>query len=141
MPYHYSDSMHQFIPYGHGGYPDYPAGELRTSAEQLAHFLIAWSSYGKWQNRQVFDSSTIQLFTPDDIRLGCYAWNIFAAPKGLQVMYGHTGGDNGVFTIMEYQPVIKKGFICLFNGDFNGNSENGKNMFDLVSMIYESLNK
>lgn len=140
MPYHYSDSLHQYIPYYHGGYPDYPAGLLRTSAEQLAHFLIAWTSNGRWQNKQVFDSTTIQLFTPKDIRLGCYTWNIFSAPKGIQVMYGHTGGDNGVFTIMAFQPETNKGFVLLFNGDFNGDSEtNGETMHELLSAMYESM--
>ena len=140
MPYHYSDSLHQYISYGQGGYPDYPAGLIRSSAEELAHFLLAWSSSGKWENRKVFDSSTIQLFTPQDIRLGCYTWNIFAAPsRRLQVMYGHTGGDNGVFSIMSYGPETKKGFIILFNGDFNPSDADGKNMYDLVSAIYESM--
>jgi CubicO group peptidase (beta-lactamase class C family) len=144
MPYHYSDSLHQYIPYGQGGYPEYPAGLVRTSAEQLAHFLIAWTSNGKWQNKPVFDSATIQLFTPQDFRLGCYTWNIFSAPEHdkLKIMYGHTGGDNGAFSIMGYQPDDKKGFILLFNGDFDGRvGNNRKNMYDLLSAIYENIIK
>jgi hypothetical protein len=54
-------------------------------------------------------------------------------------MYGHTGGDNGVFTIMTYEPEGKRGFIILFNGDFNRSDANGKNMYDLISAIYESM--
>jgi CubicO group peptidase (beta-lactamase class C family) len=144
MPYHYSDSLHQFIAYGQGGFPEYPAGLIRTPAEELAHFLIAWTSNGKWQNRQIFDSTLIQVFTPSDIRVGCYTWNIFAIPTKDKpiIMYGHTGGDNGSNTIMAYQPDDKKGFILFSNGDFNGrNATNVKNMLELVTAIYESISK
>jgi CubicO group peptidase (beta-lactamase class C family) len=142
MPYHYSDSLHQFIAYGQGGYPDYPAGLIRTTAEELAHFLVAWTSAGKWQNREVFDSAMIGLFTPKDIRLGSYTWNIIAITTKNRptIMYGHTGGDNGSNTIMAYQPDEKKGFILFSNGDFNGReSSNVKDMMELVTAIYESM--
>ena len=108
MPYHYSDTLGRYIAYGHNGYPDYPAGTLRTSAEQFAHFLIAWTSNGIWQDRQVFDSTAIQKFTPNDVSLGSYTWFFFPAPSPpfpkLRVIYGPDGVDNGVSTFIGFEP-------------------------------------
>lgn len=141
MPYHYSDSLRQYVAYGQGGYPDYPAGLIRTSAEELAHFLIAWTSNGKWQNKRVFDSTIIQTFTPNDIRLGCFTWNLGALqPSGkLVILYAHTGGDNGSSTVITFDPEEKKGFVLLMNGDLNG--EDGKKFVDLITALYESINR
>jgi CubicO group peptidase (beta-lactamase class C family) len=141
MPYHYSDSTHQYLAYGQGGFPDYPAGLIRTSAEELGHFLIAWTSNGKWKNTQVFDSAVIQVFTPDDIRLGCFTWNIGVIPGkgGPAIVYGHTGGDNGSSTAITFQPEEKKGFVLLMNGDFR--QTDPKTFLELVITIYDSLTK
>lgn len=40
MPYHWNGSV--YVPYGHFGYTDYPAGQLRTSAPQLMSFLTTF---------------------------------------------------------------------------------------------------
>jgi CubicO group peptidase (beta-lactamase class C family) len=44
MPYHDRDG--RFVPYGQYGYPDYPDGQLRTSAAQLARHLVAFMRFG-----------------------------------------------------------------------------------------------
>lgn len=71
-PYYYSDSLHQFVSYGFGGYPAYPAGQLRAGAEQLANFLIYWTQNGKWNGKAVLDSASIDFMTPSNIDLGFY---------------------------------------------------------------------
>jgi CubicO group peptidase (beta-lactamase class C family) len=130
MPYQYTDSLKQYIPYGFGGYPDYPAGQLRTSAEQLGSFLIAWTQNGKWNNKQVFDSSTIQLLTPDNFNLGFYTWFLFGTENG-RILYSHPGGDNGVSSYVMYSPSNKKGLIVLANGRISGGE-----MRKIVNMLF-----
>jgi CubicO group peptidase (beta-lactamase class C family) len=122
MPYHYSESLHKYLPYGYGGYPDYPAGELRTSAEELSHFLIAWTQNGKWNTIQVFDSSSIQILTPNEFNLGFHTWFLYGLNKG-DILYSHGGGDNGVSTFILFDPFFKKGLIILTNGEIRNEIE------------------
>jgi CubicO group peptidase (beta-lactamase class C family) len=114
-PYYYSDSLHQFVSYGFGGYPDFPAGQLRTSADQLASFLIGWTQNGKWSGKQVMDSATIQLMTPDFVDLGFYTWILYPMENG-KILYSHPGGDNGALSYIMFDPSTKKGLVLLANG-------------------------
>jgi CubicO group peptidase (beta-lactamase class C family) len=118
-PYNYSDSLHQFVNYGFGGYPDYPAGQLRTTAEELAHFLISWTQNGRWNNKPVFDSAAIGLITPDNIDLGFYTWFLYGMENG-KILYSHPGGDNGVTSYILFDPSTKKGLVLLANGRIKG---------------------
>lgn len=134
MPYHYSDSLHIYSPYGYGGYPDYPAGELRTSAEQFAHFLLAWTNHGVWNNRQVLDSSAIQTLTPADFNLGFHTWFLYGTEKGT-LLYCHNGGDLGVTTFISYNPKDKKGIIFLTNGEI----DSGEHFREIINGIYSRV--
>ena len=118
MPYYYSDSLQNYVPYGYGGYPDYPTGQLRTSAEQFAHFLLAWTNNGVWNNRHVFDSLSIQTLTPTDFDLGFHTWFLYGTEMGT-MLYAHPGGDKGVSTFILYNPQDKRGLVFLTNGDIN----------------------
>jgi CubicO group peptidase (beta-lactamase class C family) len=116
IPYTYSDALKKHIPYRFGGYPDYPAGQLRTTLSDLSHFLIAWSQKGRWNNQQVFDSTAIQELTPDDYSLGWHTWFMYALDTE-HLLYSHAGGDNGVSNYIVYDR--KKGVIILTNGENN----------------------
>ena len=134
MPYRYSYSLKQYEKLGFGGYPDYPAGELRTSVEQLANFLIAWTQDGKFNNKQVFKEDAIQLLTPDDIRLGFYTWFLYGTDQGT-ILYDHNGNDNGVFSAMLFNPKNKKGVIILINGEIDVLSR----LRSLINTVYDSI--
>lgn len=114
IPYSYSDSLKKNIPYRFGGYPDYPAGQLRTTLTDLSHFLIAWSNSGKWNNVQVFDPNAIQQLTPTDFSLSWSTWFIYILDTE-HLMYKHDGGDNGVSNNILYDD--RKGVIILTNGE------------------------
>ena len=134
MPYRYNDSLKQYVKYGFGGYPDYPAGQLRTSAEQLANFLIAWTQNGKFNDKQVFKGDAIQLLTPDDTRLGYYTWFLYGTDQGI-ILYDHNGNDNGVFTAMLFNPKNKKGAIILCNGEVDVLSR----LRSIINTVYDSI--
>lgn len=134
MPYHYSDSLQKYIPYGFGGYPDYPAGELRTSAKEFAHFLLAWTNNGKWNNKQVFDSIAIQALTPKYFNLGFHTWFLYGTEKG-KILYCHSGGDLGISTFISYNPKDKKGFIFLTNGELINKEDWDK----IINMFYSNI--
>ena len=134
MPYRYNDSLKQYVKYGFGGYPDYPAGQLRSSAEQLANFLIAWTQNGKFNDKQVFKGDAIQLLTPDDTRLGFYTWFLYGTEQGT-ILYDHNGNDNGVFAAMLFNPKNKKGVIILCNGEVDVLSR----LRSIINTVYDSI--
>jgi len=61
IPYTYSGA--NYIPYGHTGDPVYPAGQLRTSAVQLSHFISAYIQKGQFNGVRILNSSTIDSIT------------------------------------------------------------------------------
>ena len=114
IPYAYSDSLQKFIPYRFGGYPDYPAGQLRTTISDLSHFLISWTQNGKWEGKAVFDSASIQTLTPNDFSLGWHTWYMYILDTE-HIVYSHAGGDNGISTYMLYGNNM--GIIILTNSE------------------------
>ncbi|OKS88555.1 hypothetical protein RG47T_4024 [Mucilaginibacter polytrichastri] len=114
MPYNYNDSLKKFVPLGFGGFPDYPAGTLHTTAAEFANFLIAWTQGGKFKNKEVFKRNAVQLLTPDETNLGYYTWFLRGTNKG-ELIYNHTGGDAGVMSFIAFNPKTKKGILFMMN--------------------------
>jgi CubicO group peptidase (beta-lactamase class C family) len=108
-----------FEAYCHYGYPDYPAGSLRTSVRQLAVFLLAMSQHGRYDETRVLDSATVDsMFTPQfrDIRMSQgLVW--YRQDVAGYAAWSHSGYDGGVSTIMGYCPESDLGAIVLTNGD------------------------
>jgi CubicO group peptidase (beta-lactamase class C family) len=119
MPYQ-TDSIKGYRPVWHGGYPDWPAGQLRTSIEDFATFLAAYTNKGRWNGKQVIDTTSIELATPrSPIGLSGLTWTVIAAPTPdaarPQLLYHHTGGDVGVGTMVAFNPITRDGIIVLAN--------------------------
>jgi len=131
MPYNYSDSLKNFVPLGFGGFPDYPAGTLHTTATQLANFLISWTQEGRFKNKQVFERDVIQLLTPNETNLGYYTWFLRGTNKG-ELIYSHNGGDEGVLSFISFNPKTKKGILFMMNSYF----ESREAFIKLVNLFY-----
>lgn len=121
MPYE-GDKEKGYRSVWHGGYPDWPAGQLRTSIEDFATFLAAYTNNGRWNGKQVIDSTSIELTTPRSwIGPGGLTWTVIAAsPSGSarpQLLYSHEGGDVGARSLIAFDPVTRDGFIILANSD------------------------
>jgi len=119
MPYFYNAGSQSFVPYGHYGYPDWPAGTLRSSVLDLSKFLLVHINQGNYGGAQILRPSTVtemqtvQYPQLDPTQgLAFYYWNI-----GGQTLIGHDGGDPGVLTDMWFRPVDKVGVILLVNGN------------------------
>ena len=117
MPYRYNNS--NFIPYGHFGYADYPAGTLRSSAPQLARFLIAHLNFGELEGVRIMDSATVAAATTvqypsinDSQGLTWYRTNIDG-----NWVWQHGGGDQGVCTRIAFCPSERTGVVVLTNGE------------------------
>ncbi|MBX3221229.1 MAG: beta-lactamase family protein [Labilithrix sp.] len=116
MPYEGS----QPTPVGHYGYPDYPAGQLRTSAVQLARFLLMFAKNGECGQRVLSEASVEAMRTaqvPSVESTQGLMW--YFATKGGTDVVGHNGGDRGVSTDMFVDPTTGSGYVLLSNGSSN----------------------
>jgi CubicO group peptidase (beta-lactamase class C family) len=121
------DQSHIAMPYEHGdpqgffGYPDYPDGQLRTSANQLARFLLMLSGKGACGGQRVLQESTMaEMLTPQipDISDG-QGLILFQQDTGGTTVIGHNGADHGVSTEMFFDQDTGAGYIVLTNGGAN----------------------
>jgi len=121
MPYQYDFKTRKYVAYGQYGYPDYPDGQLRTSARQLANFLIASINYGEFGSARILEQATAEEMRrvqyPELSSTTGLAWE-YEEHNG-ETRLGHYGGDKGVTTAMWFRPSDGVGVIALANGDFS----------------------
>jgi CubicO group peptidase (beta-lactamase class C family) len=120
MPY--TSSPQGFDPIFQYGYPDYPDGEVRTSAKHLARWLGALMNLGEFQGTRVLDVDTVKEIRRNQIadlvgwRQGLIwfgeGWDGFST-------LGHDGGDYGVSTRMFFRPDRRVGVVTLTNSYLN----------------------
>ncbi len=113
-PYNYTNGKFEAIQ--HYTFTDYPNGGLRSTGKDLHKFLSAFVQGGLSNNYQLLDANTINLMTTLQIasldnEMGLHLFLIDAG-NGL---WGHDGGEQGVATIMAFNPVTKVGAIILTN--------------------------
>ena len=118
MPYHWKDGA--FVAYGQYGYTDYPDGELRTSALELATHLRAFMAFGELDGVRIIGADTVREMRraqfPDVAHGQGLIWYRFVL-RGMPLM-GHNGGDSGVATQMYFRPRDGVGVIVLANGNW-----------------------
>lgn len=101
---------------GHWSYPDYPNGTLRTSAGQLARFLVATTDRdaGFLAPETIDEMLRIQTLGDGSQALGFFWWRL----NGEDVV-GHDGGEAGIATDALMRPDHNDGVVVLTNGDFS----------------------
>jgi len=104
-----------FVAHPHHGYPDWPAGQLRSSARDMARFLAAYTSGGVHDAQPVIDERVIDVLSPPDPDAGFHAWGMGPLENG-EVLYVHQGGDLGVAGAMGFHPQKRHGVVVLANG-------------------------
>jgi hypothetical protein len=123
LPYYYSSGSYHS--YGHYGLPNYPAGQLRTSAVQYVQHLITFMQKGQNDGIRILDSSTVELITTiqfpsvnveQALLWIIYPWTI--PGFGSHIFCGHSGSSLGGNTGMDYTLEIDNhvGVIVFANG-------------------------
>jgi CubicO group peptidase (beta-lactamase class C family) len=119
MPYHYISQTGRFVPYGHYGYAEWPAGTLRTSVLDLSKFLLVHMNRGSYGGVQILSPAAVaemhRVQFPalnSEQGLAFYYWH-----TNNQTFLGHDGGDPGVYTDMWFRPADGVGVILLVNGN------------------------
>lgn len=116
-PYTYYNGA--YLDAGLYGYPDYPDGQLRTTATDLARFMTMYLQYGSYEGSRVLDSATVAYILQQQTTVDPTQGIIFyqATAGNGDYLWGHNGGDAGVNTALYFNPVKKTGAIALTNGD------------------------
>jgi CubicO group peptidase (beta-lactamase class C family) len=119
MPYRWTTNG--FVPTGQYGYPDYPDGQLRTSAHQLARHLLAFIGDGAYGDVRLLTPDSVaemrRVQFPDLAHGQGLIWYRFGL-RGMRLI-GHNGGDTGVATQMYFRLDDGVGVIVLANGDWH----------------------
>jgi CubicO group peptidase (beta-lactamase class C family) len=107
--------------FGLEDYADYPDGELRTSVDQLARFLLMFMNDGTLDGAQVLRASTVAEMrreqAPGVAPGQGLVW--YAEEHAGRAVIGHNGASYGVSTIMGYDPETLVGAIVLSNGNMH----------------------
>lgn len=108
--------------YGQYGYPDYPNGQLRSSAADLARFLAAYTNGGILDGSRILDQSTVdQMLTVQFPAVDPTQGLIWYYDSiGGRTVVGHNGGDYGASTDMFFDPATGDGVVVLVNVDDSG---------------------
>ncbi len=120
----------------------YPDGNVRTSVEELAAFLGCIANGGEYKGTRILKEQTVaEMLSPQfptgelpigfehtDRNLGIF-WELRTNENG-ENLFGHSGGDPGVITMMYYNRDLKKGVILFTNTEGS---------FDSLSEIYKKL--
>jgi CubicO group peptidase (beta-lactamase class C family) len=127
MPYTL-DSAGQPVASGQACYPDYPNGQLRTSAGQLARFLMMVIGGGTLDGARVLQASSVtEMLAQQPSSLEGLSWQRFSF--GGHAVLGHSGVDTGISTDLWFDPDTGAGFVLLTNSnvflDHFGQFENG----------------
>jgi CubicO group peptidase (beta-lactamase class C family) len=114
IPYEYSGSS--YIPQPHYSNATLPAGFLRSSNRQMANFVKTLVNGGNFEGTQIISSSTLDTMTCSQIFPNQNIGLFMGYDPNFEV-WGHTGGLNGMKTLVFFHKEEKWGVSLLTNGD------------------------
>jgi CubicO group peptidase (beta-lactamase class C family) len=116
MPYYWNGE--EYIPYGHIGWVDVPAGDLRTSSSQLINFLAMYINNGTYNSEVILESDTVDLMLSSQLPFFEYIGLIWwKSDLGSRTVWGHGGSDYGARALMQFDNFTKIGVVVLSNGE------------------------
>jgi CubicO group peptidase (beta-lactamase class C family) len=120
MPYGWDGTRDRFRAYGQYGYPDYPDGQLRSSALSLSRFLMAFIRGGELGGARILSESSVREMRSSQIPAEYAGQGLiwYVLHRHGERYWGHDGGDSGVATQMYFRPTDGTGVITLANGDW-----------------------
>ncbi len=114
------------------GYSDYPAGQLRTTSNNLAKFMITFMNNGMYNGIEILNPETIEL-------MKTVHYPNAASDQGLiwyyryfneETVFGHSGGDLGSATDMFISFSNDIGVVILSNSSHGEMAQIGNAVFE-----------
>jgi CubicO group peptidase (beta-lactamase class C family) len=108
----------------HFGYPDFPDGQLRTTASDYGRFLQLLLNRGKVNGSQFIHPGTVEEFLriqyPESNKYQAIAWNYNEFESNLYYLLmprlpSHTGADPGVATAVSFDTASGTGAMVFTN--------------------------
>ena len=103
-------------------YSTWPDGGLRSSANDLAKYLLMVMNKGEIDNIRILSTDSVREMLPAtdrDFGVGVF-WEKSKSRNGRTII-GHDGSEAGAYTYMSYDPNKQVGVVLLANGD-DGNA-------------------
>jgi CubicO group peptidase (beta-lactamase class C family) len=138
-PYEYAGDEFKELP--PTGYPDWPAGMLRSSPRDFARFLAIFTNDGRVDGKRFLNNETLRTFldaTPIPTATGVsfqqgLVWEIRG--MGDDVIVEHAGIDPGTTTLAGVKP--NKGTAALVFANITGHKELGRFMREVVGRLHD----
>ena len=132
-----SGSSVDLVPIGHYGYADYPSGQLRSSALDLAKFAVLYTNDGLYNNTRILNQETIEFMKqipyPNIDSQQAIIW--YYKNQDNRTLFGHNGGDLGVITEMFISLSDEVGVIVL------SNSQNYFSVIEIEKAIFDFVDQ
>lgn len=120
-----------FFPHCLYSFPNYPDGLIRTSLNQISHYLTAYMNDGEYEGRRLLKEETVALMLSDQHFGRGLCWNRYDfEEKGK--LWGHGGSDPGVNTIMLFRETDKVGVIV-----FTNTNEVREALFEMAKRLFQ----
>ena len=110
----------------HYGFADYPNGQLRSTVMDLGNYMLAFLNGGAMGNNSILSPASVnemlsvQIPTIDSITgLNWHKTKLFHS-GGEAMVWGHSGGEQGVSTYLYIDPQNDLGICLLTNGEGDG---------------------
>ena len=110
----------------HYGFADYPNGQLRSTAMDIGNYMIAFLNGGTLGTNSILSSSSVnemlslQIPTIDTVTgLNWHKTKLYHS-GGEVMVWGHSGGEQGVSTYLYIDPQNDLGICLLTNGEGEG---------------------
>jgi len=97
------------------GHPSFPDGFLRSSAADLARFLLAMTGGGALDERRILASATLDTMLDDHHFGRALCWNSTTLGGRSDTFWYHNGSDPGVMTMLGFRPADGTGIAVLAN--------------------------
>jgi CubicO group peptidase (beta-lactamase class C family) len=123
-PHYFQNGNYNAI--DHYGFADYPNGQLRSTAVDLGNYMIAFLNGGTLGTNTILSSASVdemlslQIPTIDSVTgLNWYKTKLYHS-GGEVMVWGHSGGEQGVSTYLYIDPQNDIGICLLTNGEGEG---------------------
>ena len=122
-------------------FPNLPDGLLRTSVNQLSHFLMAYINKGAYKNRRILEENTVSnILSPQLDKSELPKWLLNQGLSWFEVIrldngksvWEHSGDDPGVSTIMSFCQNDGNGTIVFTN-------TSTKSVVDISKRLYQEI--
>jgi len=118
-PYEWNDENKKMMPLPIYSLSTWPDGGLRSSANDLAKYLMMVANEGELEDIRILKEESVHamlspLVVTNELTVGVF-WETEKQANG-QIRIGHNGGDPGAISYIGFDPDHKTGIVLVLNG-------------------------